>query len=153
MREIVLTQGKVALVDDDDFIIVSPYTWHAARKDDLWYARTRIGKISTFMHRLILGITRGIVVDHINRDGLDNRRANIRACRQAENARNCWGQKETKGVYPYMGKWRAQITVNRKQIYLGTFQHKQEAIEAYDTAAILHHGEFALTNAAVRLRR
>lgn len=152
MKTVQLTQGKVALVDDEDYQIVAHYKWHYAEG----YARTDVkredGKYrSVSMHRLILSTPKGMETDHLNGDGLDNRRKNIRICTKGENLRNVGRRKNNssgmKGVYRHRDdKWVAQIRLHRKSYFLGVFSDKIEAAKAYNEAAKIYHGEFARLN-------
>lgn len=151
-KEIPLTRGKVALVDLDDLEMVSGNKWCAMKgRNGAYYATS---KDSILMHRHILGLSRGDrrVVDHVNGDGLDNRRANLRVCESKENLRNTGRSKRNKsgfkGVYfdKHRGRWAAAICINNKRIALGRFDSASEAALAYDQAAVAHHGEFAWTN-------
>jgi hypothetical protein len=150
MREIKLTQGKIALIDDSDYELVSQYHWYF----DGQYAKACWDKQrKTYylrMHRLILGLTDPkIDTDHINHNKLDNRRLNLRTCSRAENLRNrrAHGRSEYLGVYYNNKKYiTAQIHVNGKTIHLGTFDTEEEAAIAYDNAAKQYHKEFANLN-------
>ena len=89
MKKIKLTQGKFALVDDEDFERVSQYKWTAEKcsKSENYYARNRT--INAKMHRLIMGVCKSkLVVDHVNHRTLDNRKENLRVCTQKQNLRN-----------------------------------------------------------------
>lgn len=96
MKEISLTQGKVAIVDDEDFEYLNRWKWHARKNGQTWYAlRSKSWRIqgkrygiTIPMHRVIMGAPEGRVIDHLNRDGLDNRRSNLRVTTFEENARN-----------------------------------------------------------------
>lgn len=90
MKQIPLTQGLYALVDAADYELLAKYSWHAKPDRNTVYARTRIpgGGPRMLMHRLLTGAQSGQLVDHINGNGLDNRRANLRLCTAAENIRN-----------------------------------------------------------------
>lgn len=151
VKEIPLTQGKVALVDDEDFNLVKKFKWHAWKNHNWsWYARrsTTYGEIS--MHRLITDTPSGMEVDHINGDGLDNRRSNLRICTRANNSRNrikAIGKTSNfKGITLARGKWQSSIRVEDTLIYLGRFESEVQAALAYDTAATKYFGEFAKTN-------
>lgn len=154
MKQINLTKGKAALVDDKHFERVNAFKWHysnsgyALRKI---YKGTRNGKKlyeNQAMHRLLVDIPDGMQIDHINGDKLDNRQANLRQCTNQQNgcnrgktAKNTSG---FKGVSPCeYGRWQAGIRVNGKRLHLGHFLKKEDAAEAYKAAAIKLHGEFA----------
>ena len=154
MKKIPLTKGAVALVDDADHQLVSGHSWQLCGG----YARTswRVqGKTSdTYMHRLIMGLEWGDMnqVDHINRNRLDNRRANLRLCTETENHRNTG--KRSHNTSGYLGvtwckmtqRWRAQIHHQRKNIHIGRYDDPVEAAAAYDRTAKDLHGEFATVN-------
>lgn len=155
--EIPLSQGKAALIDDGDVGLVEGYRWHAVKIGNNWYASTcrRVdGKPkTTYMHRLILPDAK--IVDHINHDGLDNRRDNLRACdRNGQNiaaARFVHSVSGYRGVrrHPNAGRvkpYQARIKVNGKTIYLGYFATPEDAARAYDEAARHHFGGFAAVN-------
>lgn len=159
MKEIPLTQGKVALVDDADAAIVAPYKWYASRHRGTFYARTdtggRLVRRRLAMHRVILGLGAGDgrEVDHINGNGLDNRRANLRICTHAENLRNRGPQRNNRSGYKGVslhpdGKWTAHISINgsRNVRYLGLFSTPEDAARAYDAAARDLFGEYARLN-------
>lgn len=155
--EIPLTRGMVAIIDDEDFEIVSWYKWHAKTDGWNWYAHTNVrredgSRTMIRMHRLILGLTDPKVeVDHIDGNGLNNTRSNLRACNRRENMRNTRAYANNKsglkGVHwrEDCGKWRACIRVNGKLKNLGCHDTKEAAYEAYCKAAIDLHGEFANT--------
>ena len=154
MKEVKLTKGKIALVDDEDYALVSQYKWHASEWScgGKFYARTKVNGKDTYMHNLIMG-EKGI--DHLNGDSLDNRKSsNLRRSTHQENLRNRGKQKtnassQYKGVYyeKLISKWRAQINIgNGKIIKLGSFSNEQDAARAYDIAATEHFGEYALLN-------
>jgi len=151
MRTIDLTQGQVALVDDEDYEYLNQFNWCYYRTG---YAG-RSSKISLgkryviLMHRQIMNTPDGMDTDHINHNKLDNRKENLRVCTGAENLCNRykWEGKKYKGVYIEYGKYIfASITKNRKQIRLGSFPTLEDAARAYDKAAKEIHGKFALLN-------
>jgi hypothetical protein len=153
--EIALNQGRVALIDDEDMGLVSGFAWRAYYRDGLhWYAHAQARrpdrtwtKIS--MHRLIMGLVVGDprFVDHINNNGLDNRRHNMRFATPAENVRYCRPDRGSssrfKGVTLHRcGRWQAQIV----RTYIGLFASEEDAARAYDEEAARQFGEFAWLN-------
>ena len=104
------------------------------------------------MHRLILNAMKGMDVDHINHDGLDNRRSNLRLCTRSENLRNQRALRSStglKGIHlDKRGRWTAYIKPNAQKShkFLGYFDNAIDAAVAYDAAARQHYGEFARTN-------
>jgi hypothetical protein len=160
MKRIVLTQGLVAIVDDDDYERVASQKWYAGGSRSAIYARRdkMVGgkKIRIFMHRFIMNASDCAFVDHINGDGLDNRKANMRLCTPDENRRNIRktrGTSKYKGVcfHKARGRWQSFIQIDKKTLFLGLFDDEMSAALAYDTAARSHHGEFACTNADLGL--
>ncbi len=157
--EIPLTQGKFALVDAEDFAAVSLWSWCAikGRKGVSWYAHANTekaggGRRYVKMHRYVLQPLAGLEIDHVDGDGLNNRRSNLRISTRQENSRNVPrhrdGSSRFKGVSWYRRDscWRSCITVNDRQIHLGYFQDEAEAAAAYDAAAVRLFGEFARLN-------
>lgn len=155
MKTIPLTRGLVAIVDDEDFDRLRVYRWHAAvsQKNRTAYARRNEGTRKIHMHRVILQAPPSTLVDHVNSNGLDNTRGNLRLCTRAENCRHC-----RKSVRPKLsrfkgitwnkaaGKFQATIRLNRVSHYLGLFTSELAAAQAYDAAARQLHMTFALTN-------
>ena len=153
-----LTKGYSATVDSIDAdllssnwrVLLSACTYARAHFD--YDPKTQKTK-NKLMHRLILErvlnrpLVTGEFVDHINGDGLDNRRSNLRLATKADNCRNAKLRKDNKaglkGVSLDNGRWRARIRVNTKEIYLGSYSTKEAAHEAYKVAAKLYFGEFA----------
>jgi hypothetical protein len=154
MSEIPLTHGMVALVDEADFEEVSRYKWHAFRSGPRWYARrNRLASEDRpdgleLMHRRIARTPPGMDTDHINGNGLDNRRANLRHATRAQNAKNRApnrsGSSIHKGVFWHgqSKRWRASIQVDKRRIHLGNFVDEAAAAKAYERAAELHFGQF-----------
>lgn len=152
-KEIPLYGGYIALVDEQDFEQLSQYRWHLARSGKNTYARTRIEGKHTQMHRLILPSPTDMVIDHVNGNGLDNRRANLRLATQRQNnAHRVRGKENAASKYigVYLGRdgksWRAQIVVNDNLIYLGLFRTQRDAATAYNKASLAYNGEFAALN-------
>lgn len=151
MKEIILTQGKVALVDDEDFERLNKHKWYCRNGYAVRMTKFSLGKRQAIlMHREIISPPQGLVVDHINGDGLDNRKKNLRACTHAENIRN---QKLNrlnttgyKGVCVNSKKWIARIKINGKLLYLGRYNTPEEAAQVYDEAARKYFGKFAKVN-------
>lgn len=146
MKEIFLTQNKVAIVDDEDYAELSKHKWLACQKQDRWYAK-RTSK-SIYMHRVIMG-NPAQEVDHISGDGLDNRRCNLRLANRSQQLCNTRLRRDNKsgvkGVdwFKPKGKWRARVKIYGKEIHLGYFKNIQDAVEARLKAAREIHGEFA----------
>lgn len=157
MKEIKLTQGYVALVDDEDFEWLSQWKWHAVVHRCTVYAARNIKndigkKTSIKMHRQILGITdRKVEVDHKFGNGLDNTRANIRMCTSSQNKMNRGGfigSSKYKGVSwsEQRKMWVAGIMVDKKPKIIGYYTFEEDAAMAYNSAAKAMHGEFAKYN-------
>jgi hypothetical protein len=151
MKEIILTQGKVAIVDDDDYEWLNRLKW----RYNTGYAGRTIGsrknQKSVYMHRLILQVPDGLETDHINHDTLDNRKENLRICTRSENNCNRANKRNTSGFHGVhfnkeYKEWYATIMVNRLKKYLGNFKTAEEAARAYDKAARELHREFANLN-------
>jgi AP2 domain/HNH endonuclease len=162
VREIPLhgihAQGRVALIDDEDYDLVAPHRWHVNRiatSRRLPYAITDVPAIglrrsytSMSMHKLITGYR---MTDHINRNTLDNRRSNLREVTSSQNQMNA---KSRGGVSQFKGvrwrkdrsKWVAIITVDYKKKRVGSFDNEIDAARAYDNAALELFGEYALLN-------
>lgn len=157
MKQIPLSQGKFALVDDEDYGLVAQYKWCAKSKpDNRWYA-ARIftvngKKQSILLHRFLMNPKPGEQVDHINGNGLDCRKSNLRIATHAQNRHNSRVTKRSrsglKGVWytPSRHGWRSAIMANGKRISIGIFKSAYEAAKAYNNAAKRLHGDFAKLN-------
>lgn len=161
--EIPLTQGKMALVDAEDYEWLSQWKWRAQKDPGgrTWYAmrlvrdtgpgphRQRVVR----MHRLIMGTPAGMGTDHADHDGLHNCRGNLRICTRSQNAAN--GRLNANNTSGYRGvtwarrqkRWMATIGYKGKNLHLGYFRSGAEAAEAYNEAAVAIFGEFAYLNA------
>jgi len=156
MREIPLTQGKMALVDDRDFEWLSQWKWCACKGRTTYYAIRgwqQNGKMRIVqMHRAILNPHSGIEADHINGDGLDNRRTNLRTCTSSQNHANSRKRANCSSLYKGVSwykrkrKWYSCISVKGRTRALGYFDDEQEAARVYNHAAISVFGEFARLN-------
>jgi hypothetical protein len=160
MKTIPLTQGQFALVDDGDYEWLSQWNWYA-QYDPTRYSFSAArhpgvinGKRSViWMHRQITGIEKGIV-DHRDRNTLNNQRHNLRGANDVQSGQNRGLRKDSgtgfKGVTTErryrIKKYRAYITVNRKKISLGYFREIHDAARAYNAAAKRYFGEFAVMN-------
>lgn len=150
---VTLTKGHRCVIDAKDVSLVSSYSWYAEEKKTTVYAKTsyRDGEKykSIFMHRLLLRPDDGKFCDHIDHDGLNNRRSNLRVCTIRENLANsrlrATSSSGYKGVYweKDRGKWRAQIGFNGKKIKLGRYDTPEEAHKAYVKASQELYGEFS----------
>ena len=171
MKEIKLTRGYVAIVDDDDYEWASRYTWHASTGRHVC-AKTTLSMAlegqrwqrAEFMHRMLLDAKRGEIVDHINGDPLDNRRSNLRIVTAEQNARNSkkpasYSKRKPTSVFkgvsrkvvkykgdPRYVSWNAQICVDGKKIHIANCDSEVEAACHYDYAAQHYFGEYARCN-------
>jgi hypothetical protein len=150
MREIKLSQNKIALVDDEDFEELNKHKWFFGE-----YAKRNIRnkdkkkQEQVRMHRVIMNAPKTKEVDHIDGDKLNNQKNNLRLCTKIENLRNKGKLKTNisgfKGVSydKKLNKWKAQISVNNKKIYLGIFDDKLLAYDKYCIACKKYHGNFS----------
>lgn len=157
MKQIPLTQGKVAIVDDEDYDrLVAMGKWQIEKRKNTIYATKKIlvnGVMKrVYMHSIVMQAN-GAQVDHKFGDGLDNRKENLRICTHAQNQMNRGvpsnNKSGFKGVcwHKNIKRWVAYIKVNNKNVNIGTFKDKIEAAKAYNAAAIFYHGEsFAKLN-------
>ena len=150
MKEIELSQGYKAQVDDDDFEWLNQWKWSADVRSHTVYAvrrdRDEEGFFPVLMHRQIMGYPDD-TVDHKDRNGINNQRENLRTATGAQQQANKqgYGASGVKGVTLHHGRWRATIAVNKVQRHLGRFNTIEEAAAAYDQAIRELHGEFAFT--------
>ncbi len=157
MKTIELTQGKVALVDDEDYEYLNQFNWQALKARHTWYAhRNGYNKdrhVKIYMHRDILKVPVGVNTDHKDGNGLNNQRCNIRIATNAQNQQNqinlaggksscfkgvCWSKADN--------KWYVHITVKSRSVRLGSYISEIEAALVYDEAAKEYFGEFARLN-------
>lgn len=166
MKEIKLTKGKIALVDDEDYEYLNKFKWQAYKKYNNCYAgralsrRLNNGKQKTiFMHREILSLEVGnIQADHIDHNGLNNQRSNLRVATPSQNTFNrrshSGASSKYKGVQHHKAKykdtvyyyWKAVIGINGKVFHIGVFKSENDAALAYNQKAVELHGEFANLN-------
>lgn len=157
VREIPLSQGFTALVDDEDFDTVSRYKWCVDIKGKTVYAVCTTPTLrGTYLHRFVTKSSYPIV-DHIDRNGLNNQKVNLREGNKSINTlnRGIRGDNTTgfKGVCKHGTGWRAKTTRSGKSYHFGTFRTKEEAAKAYDLNVRKLFGDSAITNADLGLLR
>lgn len=159
MKKILLSQGQYALVDDEDYENLTRHKWCAQWDNNAltFYAKRSVRKPDgrwkpIRMHRVIMDAMPGMQVDHIDHNGLNNRKKNLRL---VTNQQNSYGKfkrvrsgSRFKGVswYKLLRKWRARIVVNYQYIHLGYFSDEETAARTYDDAARLFFGAYACVN-------
>ncbi len=153
-------KGQTILLDTDDFSWAKFYTWNFSRQNTsngpMIYAYRRCVFQNHIIHikmeREVMEVEDGLVCDHINHNGLDNRKVNLRICSQQQNT---WNKRKSKNkLSKYKGvswhkessKWRAYIAHDGKYHHLGFFDKEEDAALAYDESAKKHYGEFACLN-------
>ena len=141
-----------AQVDDADYEMAAHYNWTLAKSNKYIgtvYAKKYIDGKCVYLHRFIMGVTDpNIKIDHIDHNGLNNQKDNLRKCTHSQNQMNKKprGSSIYLGVNKHLDKWRAAICINGKTKHLGLFTDEALAAKAYDKAAITHHKEFANLN-------
>lgn len=147
MRQIAINITTITIVDDEDYDYLFQFTWYLSEG---YAIRTTIDRQIVFMHHNVVGkAPAGFVVDHKDRDKLNNTRENLRFVTQSVNCqnKNCQvGKSGYRGVFKSKKRWYAQIKVNQQPIYLGSKKDIVEAAKLYDQAALKHFGPNALTN-------
>jgi hypothetical protein len=158
-KEIQLTQGKVALVDDEDYDYLMQWKWCVCNKRFKFYAVRNIPIFNNkqtiiSMHRLIMKPDKDMLIDHLDGNTFNNQKKNLRICTHSENMRN--SKIPINNTSGYKGvslikntiteKWMATIRFNNKKNYLGSFNDPVDAARAYNAAALKYHGEFAHVN-------
>lgn len=161
MKEIPLTQGKFAKIDDEDYERTSIYNWSilkSVHKSGTNYYAVRGIKVNgknylVKLHNFIIGIIpENMEVDHKNRDSLDNQKNNLRICTRTQNVINVRKRQGTSSQYKgvqwvkSMRKWRVMISINKKNTLVGDFKIEVDAAIAYNNAALKYFGEFAYIN-------
>ena len=161
MKTIKLSSGYECILDEEDYEKFSKFNWFASNKDGRIYAyrskrygpRKENKRLTIYLHREIINAPKGAMVDHVNRNTLDNRRENLRLCNSTENAHNtskfkrkcsskykgvCWDKSKK--------KWQVMISINKKHTFIGRFETEKEAAIEYNKQAKIHYGEFAALN-------
>lgn len=152
MKEITLTNGGTTIVDDDIYDQVSQFEWKRNVKLNyaMRYVENKNEKRIVYLHHCVLPLHPVLLVDHINRNVLDNRKENLRYCTKSQNLANRPAQKNNKtSIYKGVcfqkrtGKWVAQVQCKGKQVFQKRFSTEEEAAHAYDYYAKKYFGEFA----------
>lgn len=150
-----LNGGSISvLIDKEDLPLFETRTWFFNGRYVCSVTRKNEGKrTAILLHRFLTNCPDGMIVDHINRDPLNNTQANLRVCSRRQNARNCviLRKNNTSG---YKGicfnklrkKWQVNLKVNNRQTTIGYFESKEEAAACYDIEAVKHYGEYARLN-------
>jgi len=147
-----LSSGKVAIIDASDAETVGGFNWWAmeSKKTKTFYAARTCNRKKIYLHRFIMDAREGELVDHWNRNGLDNRRKNLRVCTVTDNAANAKVRSDNssgfKGVRRQGAKWLAYIRCEGRQVSIGRYETPEEAAKAYDVTAKETFGSFALLN-------
>jgi hypothetical protein len=154
MKKIPLTKGAFALVDDDDYEYLSQYRWYLNTEGyairEIWTGNKRRERVR--MHREVMKTPKGVEVDHVNGNRLDNRKINLRHCTRSQNNRNSAVRSDNntgyKGValHRHSGLYHATINVDGRQISLKYHKTPEGAARAYNKAAVKHFGKFAKLN-------
>lgn len=154
-RTIALTQGKFAIVDEEDYEYLIQWEWKCSGRYASRYVWDGKKVTHILMHRIVANTPKGMRTDHINHDGFDNRKSNLRICTQSQNCHNKRSNKDKnkgaskyKGVYfsKLLNKWHVQINIKGKNTHLGVFIEEEDAAIAYNVAAQLFFNEYAYLN-------
>jgi hypothetical protein len=156
-RRIFLGEGEWTIVDQKDYYQLGNSNWYLVGKKGRLYAAHNVKAkgsliIQVRLHREIMQPTNGLLVDHRNSNGLDNRRANLRLATHTQNMHNCRKRKNVTSQFigVWLDKkrklWESVIMSDGKKIFLGRFKTDIDAARAYDEAAKKYHGEFARLN-------
>jgi len=148
MKEIPLTRGMVAQVDDEDFEWLSRWKWRTQTWTGSFCAVRGINGVTVYMHREIMKTPKGMVVHHVDHNPLNNCKSNLRNCTQRENLHSQKEKDHYQGVSwcAPCKKYRAKIKNGDKHIHLGLFTNKVDAALAYNAAAVKYYGDFARLN-------
>ena len=152
MKEINLTQNKVALVDDEDFKWLNKWKWHAKKEKNTFYARRKKNGKTILMHRVVMFPKDGSEIDHKYYNGLNNQKNNLRICTKQQNIWNTqpYANKSSKfkGVcwHKSTQKWQARISFNYEKTLIGFFKFEIDAAIAYNSKAKQFFGEYAYQN-------
>lgn len=156
MTKYIKISGQVAMVDNEDYDWISKFSWHLKNSGTVLYARCNVvldNKHTTMtMHRMVMTAKKGQIVDHIDRNGLNNQKYNLRFATKAQNKMNCISHKNSSSKYKgvHWNKvskvWQSRIQFEGKKIFLGAFDNEIEAARAYDKKSIEIFGEYSRVN-------
>ncbi len=166
MKQIPLTRGQFALVDNEDYDFLIQWNWSARRgqHDNTYYARrtdySTGQKKEVIMHRLIMKAEKGQMIDHIDGNGLNDQKSNLRFCTPSQNQSNCRRRSGANMTSRFLGVslknqkignrtytcWIASLTHNKKSNHIGCFKSETDAAKAYNIKAKELHGDFAVLN-------
>lgn len=151
MRAVLLTDSpNMAYVDDCDYLEIVKYKWYQAAVKHLVYARTKVNGVEIPMHRMIMNASKGTIIDHIDHNGLNNCRSNLRFCNMSQNNANRRQRTNTKhefkGIRQRRKLFYAQIGAYGYRYISGPYSTIQEAAKVYDVLALKYFGDFAETN-------
>ena len=153
MKEILLTKGYIAFVDDDDYEKLNRFSWHVAVRPHTNYAGSGSGRQRNYklMHNLVLATPAGMMVDHIDRNGLNNQKSNLRLSTRSQNFYNSVKRKGNRSGFKGVlqrpsGQFYAAIGYKGKKLFLGNYPTAQEAAVAYNKKAVELAGAFARLN-------
>ena len=148
--------GKIVKIDGTDYELFCSHNWYLFKGRNTDYLCTNIrvdGKRRTaYLHRILLGCAKGECIDHIDGNGLNNQRDNLRACSRSENQCNQIKNKNTSSIYKGVSwnrnkqRWECYINKNHKRVHIGKFKSEIEAAIKWDEQAKILHGEFARLN-------
>lgn len=148
-----LAKHRAAIIDPEDLGKVLKYNWYLVQSLNTCYAASMVDGKTVYLHRLVIDAPHGLMVDHINRGGLDCRKSNLRFCTGSQNQGNAGKRRDGlssryKGVCfeKKSGKFYAYIYQNSKQIGIGRFESEEDAARAYNRKAVEYFGEFANLN-------
>lgn len=150
--------GLTAMIDDEDEALLARANWYAMKdyRTQTWYCmaweRTKDGRHRLAMHRILMNDPKGMLIDHVDGNGLNNQRENLRLATCQQNSRNRISPRQRAGTFKGLnwdaqrGKWMAKIYVNYRCINLGRYPRPEDAARAYDRAAVAYFGQFAKLN-------
>ena len=159
MKIIPLTQGKRVIVDNEDHLFLNQYKWYAKKGYRTYYAARSTRKSKPFtiwMHRVIMNTKHDQEIDHINGNGLDNRKVNLRICNRQQNMQNSRKRGKFSSLHkgvswnPTSKRWAATIGYNYKLLFISNHKTEKEAAKAYNKKAQKLYGKFACANKEIK---